>query len=49
MDMYFRYGEQHLKDSMTEPEFRKVLNYDYGKDQLRPYFGPIFQSLVEIS
>jgi hypothetical protein len=27
MDYYFNYGQQQLKDSMTEPEFRKVLNY----------------------
>lgn len=31
MDHYFRYGKQHLKDSMTEPEFRKVLNYVTSK------------------
>ena len=31
MDYYFRYGQQHLKDSMTEPEFRKVLNYVTAK------------------
>ena len=31
MDFYFRYGQQHLKDSMTEPEFRKVLNYVTAK------------------
>ena len=27
MDYYFNWGRQHLKDSMTEPEFRKVLTY----------------------
>lgn len=27
MDYYFEYGKSQLKDSMTEPEFRKVLNY----------------------
>jgi len=27
MDQYFQWGREHLKDSMTEPEFRKVLNY----------------------
>lgn len=27
MDYFFDYGKQQLKDSMTEPEFRKVLNY----------------------
>jgi hypothetical protein len=31
MDHYFSYGQQHLKDSMTEPEFRKVLNYVTSK------------------
>jgi Peptidase family S41 len=31
MDHYFEYGQQHLKDSMTEPEFRKVLNYVTSK------------------
>ena len=31
MDYYFNYGQQHLKDSMTEPEFRKVLNYVTAK------------------
>ena len=31
MDHYFSYGQQHLKDSMTEPEFRKVLNYVTAK------------------
>ncbi len=31
MDYYFSYGHQHLKDSMTEPEFRKVLNYVTAK------------------
>ncbi len=27
MDYYFNWGKQQLKDSMTEPEFRKVLVY----------------------
>ncbi|MBC7873404.1 MAG: peptidase S41 [Ferruginibacter sp.] len=27
MDYYFNWGGQQLKDSMTEPEFRKVLTY----------------------
>jgi hypothetical protein len=31
MDHYFSYGYEHLKDSMTEPEFRKVLNYVTAK------------------
>jgi hypothetical protein len=31
MDYYFSWGEQHLKDSMTEPEFRKVLTYVTAK------------------
>ncbi len=31
MDYYFGYGQQHLKDSMTEQEFRKVLNYVTAK------------------
>ena len=31
MDYYFSYGQRHLKDSMTEPEFRKVLNYVTAK------------------
>ncbi|NOT50400.1 MAG: peptidase S41 [Chitinophagaceae bacterium] len=31
MDYYFDWGRQHLKDSMTEPEFRKVLNYVTAK------------------
>ncbi|MEO7983102.1 MAG: S41 family peptidase [Bacteroidota bacterium] len=31
MDYYFEWGRQHLKDSMTEPEFRKVLTYVTAK------------------
>ncbi len=31
MDYYFNWGKEHLKDSMTEPEFRKVLNYVTAK------------------
>jgi hypothetical protein len=31
MGYYFNYGQQQLKDSMTEPEFRKVLNYVTAK------------------
>jgi hypothetical protein len=31
MDHYFSYGQEHLKDSMTEPEFRKLLNYVTAK------------------
>lgn len=31
MDYFFNYGKQRLKDSMTEPEFRKVLNYVTAK------------------
>lgn len=31
MDQYFQWGQQHLKDSMTEPEFRKVLAYVTAK------------------
>jgi len=31
MDGYFRWGREHLKDSMTEPEFRKILNYVTAK------------------
>lgn len=31
MDHYFSWGRQHLKDSMTEPEFRKVLTYVTAK------------------
>lgn len=31
MDRYFDWGKQHLKDSMTEPEFRKILNYVTAK------------------
>lgn len=31
MDYYFSYGQQHLKDSMTEQDFRKVLNYVTAK------------------
>jgi hypothetical protein len=31
MDYYFSWGRQHLKDSMTEPEFRKVLSYVTAK------------------
>src|SRR4051812_16276555 len=27
MDYYFRYGQQQLRDSMTEPEFRRLLAY----------------------
>jgi C-terminal processing protease CtpA/Prc len=31
MDHYFNWGKQHLKDSMTEPEFRKVLTFVTAK------------------
>jgi len=31
MDHYFAWGQQQLKDSMTEPEFRKVLTYVTAK------------------
>jgi hypothetical protein len=31
MDYYFNWGRQHLKDSMTEPEFRKVLSFVTAK------------------
>jgi hypothetical protein len=31
MDYYFAKGRQQLKDSMTEPEFRKTLNYITAK------------------
>lgn len=31
MDMYFAWGRQQLKDSMTEPDFRKILNYVTSK------------------
>ncbi|MFI5130553.1 MAG: S41 family peptidase [Chitinophagales bacterium] len=31
MDYYFNWGRQHLKDSMTEPEFRKLLSYVTSK------------------
>src|SRR5436190_3521527 len=31
MDYYFKYGQQQLKDSMTEPEFRKLLAYVTSK------------------
>jgi hypothetical protein len=31
MDRYFEWGRQQLKDSLTEPDFRKVLNYVTAK------------------
>jgi hypothetical protein len=31
MDYYFKWGEQQLKDAMTEPEFRKVLTFVTSK------------------
>jgi hypothetical protein len=31
INYYFSYGQKHLKDSMTEPEFRKVLNFVTAK------------------
>ena len=31
MDYYFNWGKQQLKDSMTEPDFRKVLSYVTAK------------------
>jgi len=31
MDYYFDYGASQLKDSLTEPDFRKVLNYVTAK------------------
>ena len=31
MNHYFQWGREHLKDSMTEPEFRKVLSYVTSK------------------
>jgi hypothetical protein len=41
MDYYFRKGAAQLKDSMTEPQFRKVLSYvtakiDCGHTSVRP-------------
>ena len=41
MQAYFQWGREQLKDSMTEPEFRKVLNYvtakiDCGHTTVRP-------------
>ena len=31
MDYYFKWGEEHLSDSMTEPQFRRVLSYVTSK------------------
>src|SRR5215813_5512241 len=31
MDYYFKYGQQQLRDSMTEPEFRRILAYVTSK------------------
>ncbi|MEO5564941.1 MAG: S41 family peptidase [Chitinophagaceae bacterium] len=31
MDQYFAWGRQQLRDSLTEPDFRKVLNYVTSK------------------
>lgn len=31
MDYYFNWGQEHLKEAMTEPEFRKVLTYVTAK------------------
>jgi hypothetical protein len=31
MDYYFNWGKQQIKDSLTEPEFRKVLTYVISK------------------
>ena len=31
MDAYFEWGRKQLQDSLTEPEFRKVLNYVTSK------------------
>jgi hypothetical protein len=31
MDYFFKWGEDHLKDSMTEPQFRRVLTYVTSK------------------
>jgi hypothetical protein len=31
MDYYFKWGEEHLRDSLTEPEFRRVLSYVTAK------------------
>lgn len=31
MDYYFNWGKQQIRDSMTEPEFRKILNYVTAK------------------
>jgi hypothetical protein len=31
MDYYFRWGQENLRDSMTEPQFRKVLAYVTSK------------------
>jgi hypothetical protein len=42
LDFYFEYGRQQLKDSMTEPQFRKILNF------VTSYFCTILQSLVQI-
>jgi hypothetical protein len=31
MDFYFNWGREHLRDSMTEPEFRRLLSYVTSK------------------
>jgi hypothetical protein len=31
MDYYFKWGQQQLKDSMTEPDFRKILSFVTAK------------------
>src|SRR5688572_33221198 len=31
MDRYFAWGREQLKDSLSEPDFRKVLNYVTSK------------------
>ena len=31
INYYFNWGQQHLKDSMTEPEFRKIITYVTAK------------------
>src|SRR6478672_1096774 len=41
MDQYFAWGAKQLHDSLTEPEFRKVLNFvtakiDCGHTTVRP-------------
>ena len=49
MDHYFARGYAALKDSMTEPQFRKVLSYVIAQVRLWSYLGQRLEGLCPVS